>query len=167
MPGEFGEETLKDDPAPTDTSSVRFLLQRAPSLPTPASAPSGDRGDVVLGWLVKLTATLGFLGLVAFDGLSIVMVSMTLEDQAVVSARQAVDGVQQTPTVQAAYLNAATAAIDADSLNRVDPADVVVAPDGSVTVTVHRTAATLVLQHFGPVRDWAERSASATAAPIR
>ncbi len=39
--------------------------------------------------------------------------------------------------------------------------------DGSVTVTVHRTAVTLLLHRIGPLVPWTERAATTTTHPPR
>jgi hypothetical protein len=41
-----------------------------------------------------------------------------------------------------------------------------VSSDGTTTVTVHRTAPTLILSRLGPLADWAERDATTTAKPV-
>lgn len=126
-----------------------------------------DRGDVVLGWLVKLVLALGVVGVLAFDGLSIVTTSLTLEDQAVSAAREGTDVLERTPTVEAAFDAALASALASDGLNELAPDDVHVTPDGTVTLTLRRTAPTLVLHYTRWSRAWADRSATAGAAPMR
>jgi len=121
----------------------------------------------VLGWLVKLVATLGLAGVLAFDGLSIATTAVSLQDQAANAARSGSDAVERTPTAQAAYDAALASAVDAHALNEIDPTEVAVASTGAVTVTLHRTAPTLVVQRIQWFSDWVERSSTASAAPIR
>lgn len=128
--------------------------------------PAADRGDIVLGWLVKLVAVLGATAVVAFDALSLAGASLSLEDQAVAAARDASDAYLRQPTAQAAYDAALTSALASDPANELEQDAVRINADLSVTVTLHRTAPTLLLERIGPARDWAERSATATATPL-
>lgn len=128
--------------------------------------PPADRGDIVLGWLGKLVAVLGVTAVVAFDGLSVAGASLSLEDQAVVAARDASDAFLRMPTAQAAYDAGFASAVGADPTNELRPDDLRISPDRAVTVTLRRTAPTLVLQRIGPLRHWADRSATATATPL-
>lgn len=134
----------------------------------PADAPArpGDRGAIVLGWLVKLVLGLSVVGTLAFDGLSIASATVTLQDQASAAARAGADVLQQTPTAQAAFDAATVAAVEADGANTLAPADVQVGGDGTVTLTLRRTTPTVVLRHIGWCSDWADRSATASAAPL-
>lgn len=135
---------------------------------TPPRAPGhSDRGGVVLGWLVKLVAGLSLLGVLAFDGLSIATVTVRLQDQAESAAREGADALDRTPTAQAAYDAALASATEADPLNDLGADDMRVDPDGTVTLALHRTAPTLVLYHVSFARHWADRTAIASAAPIR
>ena len=120
----------------------------------------------MLGWLVKLVAVLGVAGLLAFDAISVATASVSLEDQAVVAARDASEALVRLPTAQAAYDAALASAVASNPLNELPPAEVLISPGQVVTVTLHRTAPTLVLQRIGPLEHWAERSATATAAPV-
>lgn len=140
-----------------------------PSCPPGAErtgAPARDRGDIILGWLVRLVAVLGLAGLVAFDAISVASASLSLEDQAVAAARDASDALARLPTAQAAYDAGLASAVASDPANELHPQEMLVAPGQVVTLTLHRTAPTLVLHRIGPVRHWAERSATATAAPL-
>jgi hypothetical protein len=144
-----------------------------PVVSVPAGDPSTagrrhahERGDIIGSWLIKVTIGLGLLGIVCFDGLSIVSTQMTLTDQVSGAAREAVDAMAGGDAGTA--LPAAEAyARDQNSSNVVAPADVLVGSDGSATVTVHRTATTVVLFRLGPLADWADRTATHTAVPLR
>ncbi len=136
--------------------------------PTPTGRPwaahERERGDIISSWLIKLTVTLALLGVVAYDGLSLLTTEIGLSDQAASSARAAVEAVE-TGGIQKAYPAAQTRALEQNVSNDVAPADVQVLRDGSVTVTVHRTAITLILHRLGPLADWADRGATITAHP--
>lgn len=127
---------------------------------------AGDRGDIISSWLIKLSISLALVGLVAFDGLSLLSTQVSLTDQAVLSARRGADAVEASQDLRAVYAAIDTAARKEQPANTVAPERVLVRPDGSVTVTVDRTATTLLLQRLGPLADWTERSATATAAPL-
>jgi hypothetical protein len=123
-----------------------------------------DRGDVVLGWLTKLVVTLSVLGVVGFDLVSLGAARLQAEDHAQ-SAVRAASSAYRTPTdLQAAY-DAAAAEV-AEHGDTIDPRSFTVAPDGAVTLTLHRTAATMVVEKIGPLRDWTQvfRTVSGRAA---
>lgn len=133
----------------------------------PPHAPQHrDHGGIITGWLVKLTVVLGVAGLVLFDAVSIGSTAIGVSDTAVAAARDAADAVDTSGDVRRAYPAAATTAVEQNALNVVDPATVLVAPDGSATVTVERTAPTLVVARIPWIADWAHRSATDTAAPV-
>lgn len=111
-----------------------------------------------MGWLMRLTVTLAVLGVLAFDGISLGVARLSAADDASVAARAASGVWSQTRDVQAAYDAAVTSAVQADPANSVPPSSFTAAPDGTVTLSVHRTARTLVVRHIGWVRDWAEVS---------
>lgn len=58
---------------------------------------TGDRGDIVLGWLTRVAAVLLFVGVVAFDLISVGATSMVLSDQARHAAREASSAWQVDP----------------------------------------------------------------------
>lgn len=125
----------------------------------------GDRGDIVLGWLTRLVATLAVLGVLAFDAISLGSTRFSVEDDAQTAARAAVEVYRDSKDVQRAY-DAALAELG-DSGATVDAPTFAVAQDGSITLTVRTTAPTLVLEKVPPLRDWAETSATVTGRPAR
>ena len=122
-----------------------------------------DRGDIVLGWLTKLVVVVGLLGLLAFDGLSLMLGRLKTEDLAQTASREAVFAYRDTKDVQRSY-EAALEALE-DSGATLDPEDFAVHSDGSVTVTVEHTMATFVVEKVDAVKDWARSTATATARP--
>ena len=116
----------------------------------------------MLGWLTKLVVVLSVVGLIAFDGISIVTARLSVEDQATAAAREASRSFQQTRKVQAAYDTAVATAVEADPLNTVPPGAFRAQQDGTVTLVVQRTATTLVLQHIKWIADWADVSGEGT-----
>jgi exosome complex RNA-binding protein Csl4 len=128
---------------------------------------AGDRGDVVLGWLTRLTVGLALLGLVGFDLVSLGAGRLQAEDRAQSAARAAVRSFAADQDMQRAY----EAAL-AEVAEHGDPGDVVAAQsftvtaDGVVTLTLWHTAPTLVVEKIGPIRGWATTSATVTGRPV-
>ena len=125
--------------------------------------PSGDRGDIVLGWLTKLVAVLAVLGLLGFDAVSLALARFTAEDHAQTAARAAAEAFSQTHVPQTAY-DAALGAVVTHG-DRIDPASFATAQDGSVTLTLSREAPTLLLDRVPQLRQFTRMSATATARP--
>lgn len=120
----------------------------------------GDRGDIVLGWLTKLVVTLAVLGVLGFDGISLVSTRFQAEDHAQTAARTASAAYRSTPDLQAAY-DAAVAEV-APHGDTIDPTSFSVGTDGATTLTLRRTAATMLLEKVGPLRDWAQVETTVT-----
>lgn len=125
--------------------------------------PTGDRGDIVLGWLTRVVAVLAVLGLIGFDAVSLAMARFTAEDHAQAAARAAATTFQQTPVPQSAY-EAALGEVVASG-DTIDPASFSAAQDGSVTLTLSRTAPTMLLDRIPPLREWTRMSATVTGRP--
>ena len=126
-----------------------------------------DRGDLVLAWLIKLSVTLAVIGLLLFDGVSIVVAKVGVQDDASLAAREAADAADRGADVQGAYDAAVEALADQASPSVVETSTFTIAPDGSATVTTTRTASTFFLKHVGLLDEWVKASATATAAPVR
>lgn len=124
-----------------------------------------DRGDIVLGWLTKLVATLAVLGVIGFDLVSLGAARFQAEDHAQAAARAANDAYRSSPDLQAAY-DAALAEVTEHG-DSIDPQTFAVGTDGTVTLTLHRTAPTMLVEKIGPLRDWAEVESTVTAPPSR
>lgn len=127
------------------------------------SRPPGDRGDIVLGWLTKLTVVLAVLGLLAFDGISLVRARFVTEDRAQVAARAAAATYRSGKDLQKAY-DAALAEVLADGAS-IDPESFAIAPDGAVTLTLRTTAPTMVIEKVSPIREWADVATTVTGRP--
>ena len=121
-----------------------------------------DRGDIVLGWLTKLTLVLGLVGVVGFDAISLTLGKLEAADAAETAAREAMFTYRDGKDVQLAY-ESALGAIPADGSVVLDPADFTVHSDGSVTVSVTHTASTFLVEKVSAASDWAVSSATATA----
>ena len=124
-----------------------------------------ERGDIVLGWLTRLTVTLAVLGLVGFDALSLGVGRMKAEDRAITAGRAAVSTYGESKDVQKAY-EAALGTLE-DAADTIPPDAFTVATDGSVTLTVEHTASTMLIEKVEPIRDWATSTATTTIRPAR
>ncbi len=136
-------------------------------MPRPAPADPGrtDRGDVLLGWLVRLVVVLGVLAVVAFDLISIGSARLTAQDQAQAAARAAADSWAGAHDPQRAFDSAVESARAADPADRVDPAGFSIDATGHAHLTVSRTARTLVVRRVGPLRHLAAVSVAAVSGP--
>ncbi len=133
------------------------------SLHRPTRRPHGDRGDIILGWLTKLTLVLAVLGVLGYDGVSLGVAQFAVADDASTAARAAANAYRGAPDAQAAY-DAAYAEV-AESGETIDAATFRVAADGNVTLTVHRPVATLLVHRVPPLRSWTTASSTASAVP--
>lgn len=106
-----------------------------------------DSGAIVLGWLTKLAATIALVGLIAFDGVSLVQAHFSAADRAGTYASSAAEKYQGTKDINAAYAEAEAAAqIDGDS---VDIQGFSVTPDGHAHLTLRHSAKTLWMHKIG------------------
>jgi hypothetical protein len=120
--------------------------------------PVGDRGDIVVGWLVRVVVSVAVVGLVLFDAVSVGAAKMSVTDQAAEAARAASDSWLAHHDQQAAFDAAWQEATEADAANTVDTHSFRVEQNGTVHLTVKRTAPTLVLRLIGPLEHWADVS---------
>jgi hypothetical protein len=129
----------------------------APSRRTPADTRGrGDRGDIVVGWLVRVMVSVAVVGVLLFDVISVGAAKMSVTDQASTAARAASDNWLNHHDQQAAFDAAWQAATQANPANTVDTHGFRVEQNGTVHLTVDRTAPTLVLHLVGPLRHWAD-----------
>lgn len=123
----------------------------------------GDRGDIVLGWLTKVTATLAVLGVIGFDAISLGAAQFQAEDHAQTAARAAAESYRADKDVQRAY-DAALAEVAEDG-DTLDAEAFTVGTDGAVTLRLRREVPTLLVDRIPPVRDWATVTRTVTGAP--
>ena len=125
-----------------------------------------DRGDIVLGWLTRITVVLALLGLVGFDLVSLGSGRLKAEDRAQAAARAAVQSYADGKDLQRAY-EAALDRLTKDGGvgSTIAPESFTIAPDGAVTLTVQHTSPTLVVEKVEPIRSWATSSATVTGRP--
>ena len=89
---------------------------------------------------------------IAFDGISLLTTRMTAEDQSATAAMNASDTWVRTHDAKQALATAQQSAATANPLNLVDAAAFRIDQDGTAHVRLTREAATLVVQHVGPLR---------------
>jgi exosome complex RNA-binding protein Csl4 len=122
-----------------------------------------DRGDIVLGWLTKVVATLAVLGVVGFDLISLGSARFQAEDHAQSAVRAANESYRSSKDLQAAY-DAAVAEV-VEHGDTIDAQSFTVGPDGRITLTLRRTAATIIVEKVAPLRDWAQVESTVSARP--
>ena len=115
-----------------------------------------ERGDIVVGWLTKISLVLAVAGVFLFDAISIGTTSVSLSDQGSYAAREASEKWQETDSLQAAYDAAVATATQQNPDNVVNPKTFRIDPDNTVHLTVSRTATTIVLYRWGRTAEWAE-----------
>ena len=118
--------------------------------------PSGDVGGIVLGWLTRLTVVLAVVGLIAFDGISIISSRLSLEDVGDQAARSASETFERTHDIRAALASAQQTATEANADTTVVTNSLSVDPDGTAHLTVVREASTLVAHYIPPMRSWCD-----------
>ncbi|HVE64582.1 MAG TPA: hypothetical protein VNB94_12375 [Mycobacteriales bacterium] len=121
----------------------------------------GDGGDIVVGWLTKITLVLALLSLIGYEMVSLGIARVRTEDVAVEVAREGSEQWQRNRDVQQAY--AAGTAVAFAKGGQVNPEEFVVEPDGTVSVTVCREAASLLLYRTKRTRKWLKTCETARA----
>jgi hypothetical protein len=116
---------------------------------------SDDSGGIVLGWITRIALFFGVAGLVLFDAISIGTTATTVTDQGNYAALQASEAWQTSKSVQKAYDAAVAAAVEQNPADVVATKDFRVDEDGTVHLTVSRTATTLIVYRIGPIKSWA------------
>jgi hypothetical protein len=111
-----------------------------------------DSGSIVVGWLTRLVVLFAVLGVVAFDGFTLMVSNFGAADDAGVAASAAADSFHAKSDVQLAY-NAAVAAV-AGKGDTVETKSFQVDQSGKVTLTVDRTPTTLWMHRIGPLKKW-------------
>lgn len=125
-----------------------------------------DRGEIVVGWLVKVSVVLIVCGIALFDAISAGVLRMQVRDAAVSSAFEAVHGQPgKVPTQKFAAEQAARALAETHPDFSIDPASVIVMQDGSVSVTVTGEARTIVAGRIPQLHKWTHASATETGHP--
>ncbi|MBK5308130.1 MAG: murein biosynthesis integral membrane protein MurJ [Frankiaceae bacterium] len=121
-----------------------------------------DRGDIVLGWLTRLVVVLSVLGVVVFDGISLMQARFQASDRATTAAAAAADEYRTSHDVQKAY-NAAYATVV--GLDTIETKTFRVDAEGKVTLRLHHEATTLVVHRIGPIKKWTDAVETGTGRP--
>ncbi len=129
------------------------------------SSTGHDDASIVIGWLVRVSLCLVVVGVVCFDLLSVVTARITVEDDADAAARAAAQTWHDTHDLNVSYASAVIAATQANGADTVPAAVFRIAADGSVSLSVERTAPTVVAVHIPFLRDYTAVAAAGHAAP--
>jgi hypothetical protein len=135
------------------TPQCSTLGRRVPALS--ALRLGDDDGGIVLGWLTRIAVFFGLAALVLFDAISIGTTAMNVDDQGSIAAFHASEVWQSTKNLQLAYNAAVESASDENAGNIIATRDFKIDDDGTVHLTVSRTATTLVVYRIGPIKNWA------------
>jgi hypothetical protein len=122
-----------------------------------------DAGDMVVGWLTRIAATLAVVGLIAFEALSILVAHVQLSDTAASAGTTGMSAYVSTHNLNTAYNQAELVAEDAGA--RINQHSFRVNADGSLEFTIRKTANTLVLQHIGATQGWTHVHTHVVIAP--
>jgi hypothetical protein len=114
-----------------------------------------DTGGIVLSWLTRIAVVAGLAALVLFDAISIGTTAMNVSDQGSTAAHDASEVWLTTKNIQLTYNAAVESVAKENPGNVIATRDFKVDPDGTVHLTVSRTATTLVVFRIGPIKDWA------------
>lgn len=131
----------------------------------PRPGADRQRGDIVLGWLTRVTLVIALGGVVLFDGIAVAVAHVQATDHAGAAARAASEAWQDSKDPQRAFA-AAASALDPAS-ETVDPARFSIDPDGRVHVTVQHNATTLVLFRLGSLARYTEATGSGSALAVQ
>ena len=129
-----------------------------------------DERGIIVSWLLKLALMLAILGVVVYDGGSIVVNHFTLDTAAHDTANAISLAISERPfppnqnellievkrLVSSGETGAATA--------RVIPNGTFIDSSGVVHITLRRRADTIVIDQIAAIRDWAKATADGRAA---
>lgn len=124
-------------------------------------AQRGDRGGIVLGWLTRIVIVLAVFGLIGFEAVAIGVAHVRTQDVAAEAARAGSAQFSRSKDVDRAY--EAASGVAAENNGTIAPEDFMVEEDGTVEVTVHREARSVILRRFGATRRWLQVRESARA----
>ncbi len=121
-----------------------------------------DLGEIVTGWLLRLTLTLAVLGVLAFDGIAYGVATITVHDAAAAGARAAADDYLTFRDVERAHGMAVAEVGEGAAIPRET---FTVDETGTVSLTARRSARCLVLRFLPQSESWLAVEATASAAP--
>jgi Flp pilus assembly protein TadG len=117
-----------------------------------------DERGVIVNFLIKTIIVFALLGLIAYDLGQVVVAQVKAQDTASAAAQAGADAYYSTKNVQMARNAADQAAGTEDPTSRITAFRV--NADGSVTVTVERTANTLLVARVPPLRRFGMQQAT-------
>jgi hypothetical protein len=121
-----------------------------------------DRGDILLGWLTKLVLALGVVALLGFDGVTVGLATVSVQDQANTAAAAGRDDYAMHHDPQRAYQAALGAAKAANAADLIKPLEFTVTSTGEVNLTLTRPIHTVVA-HYLPVDKFKVATAAGAA----
>ena len=113
-----------------------------------------DRGDIILGWLTKLTVVLAIAGLGLFEAISIGSTMASVSDDGAYAAQEASTTWNDTKNLQQTYDAAVTAAESQNPQDKVLVKGFTVDPDGTVHLRIARDASSLLLYRWSKTKPW-------------
>lgn len=122
-----------------------------------------DRGSIVLGWLTRLVVTLGLLGVVGFEVLSVVVAHVQIQDIGQSAAQEALTTYQGSSNPALAYQSAEEYA---DSHGSKIPQKSFIITPQSVTFNIIKVAPTLLLYRWDKVAHYAVVETTIYAEPL-
>lgn len=120
-----------------------------------------ERGDIITSWLGQMLVVMAVLAFFAYEGLSMAMTAVTLDDAAEHVADEAADTLSSDGSVEEAE---EAAQVEAEARGVEITAIDVDEDEESVVVTVTRQAGTLVSHRIPGLRDWTTPSATRRSA---
>jgi Flp pilus assembly protein TadG len=126
-----------------------------------------DEGGFIRSIVIQAALIFALLGLILYEGGQVLVAQVKAQDVAATAAQAGVDTYGRTKAGRRVE-EARAAALEAAA--REDPGtqviEVVVGPDGSVTVTAEKTALTLVLDRISALRHYGVRRATVREGPL-
>lgn len=139
--------------------ATEILTMRPAQVPPPPRSRRlhrDDTGGIVLGWLTKLTVVLALLSIVLFDAISVASTKATVADAGAFAAREASTTWDDTKDLQRTYETAVEVAAKQNPANEVSTKGFSIDPDGTVHLTISRTASSLVFYRWERTAGWAD-----------
>jgi hypothetical protein len=118
---------------------------------------------MITGWFVRLTLIFVVLAVGAFDGISVLVASIGVKDDAQSAASAAADAYQGSHHNAEAAITAAKNSLDAG--DTLVAGSVHAAADGTVSLQVRRKAGSIVLHLWSTSAKWDIVTGTASAAP--
>jgi hypothetical protein len=120
----------------------------------------------LLGWLTRIVVIFAIVAVILFDAISIGTTAMTVADQGSTAAQQASEAWKTSNNVQTAYNAAVASAADSNPADVIATRDFKIDQDGTVHLTVSRTATTLIVYRISAIRKWAHIERQATGRAV-